>query len=238
VVSLNDQEISNLFRMPVLVRNWFFVAICSISSQLIHFLRIRKTFLYIVHLRIGFVIILKGGFNAHDIGDIFEVFSKRVYMPKQFSNLVLSSIPENGDVNIVDIGASNGDFTLYISNLIPRSKVYSYEADPGTFRILQSNMLLNKMGDEKVSIFNKFIYNNSSVGNGIILGKEIECGTLQDILSLLNNIHLLKLDIEGEEFDVLLSLKHDELRKISFITMEIHLHTASYRKNIINYATT
>lgn len=117
----------------------------------------------------------------------------------------------------VDVGANIGSFTVLASAEIG-TKTYCFEPVPNTFKQLERNIALNKIQD-KVSLFNiglasstgelYFSNNKNSTMNQVELsGSEnnefqlISVNTLNNLLTEALPI-LLKIDVEGFEFEVL-----------------------------------
>jgi len=125
---------------------------------------------------------------------------------------------------IVDIGANIGFFTFYAHMKFPKSKIISVEANPNNFKILQKNINENKLSD-CVRIFNNVIssskgkqpfylstnpgWSSSYKKRGSENGEMIYLVPLSlSKLFQLNNINrvdVLKIDIEGAEYDILLN---------------------------------
>jgi methyltransferase, FkbM family len=125
---------------------------------------------------------------------------------------------------VVDIGANVGFFTVLLGAQVGATgKVYAYEANPYIFKYLSDNISLNYL-QGCVKLENKAIYSetkkisfsvcNRYMGNSSIHKHDSsyfenyidECETievdaiaLEDQLSHVSNIDLLKIDIEGGE---------------------------------------
>ena len=125
---------------------------------------------------------------------------------------------------IVDIGANIGLFTFYAKIKFPNSKIFSVEANPDNFKILEKNINENKLRD-CVRVFNNvcssFIgkqpfylstnpgwsssYNKRGAENGQMI--YLEPLSLSKLFQLnnINRVDVLKIDIEGAEYDILLN---------------------------------
>lgn len=116
----------------------------------------------------------------------------------------------------VDIGANIGSYTILASAEVG-SKSFSFEPIPITFKQLKENVVLNNIGS-KVTLLNiglaskkgKLYFSNekdTSLNHVEIINSNnnlipIEVDTLDNKLSGLNPL-LLKIDVEGFEFDIL-----------------------------------
>lgn len=175
-------------------------------------------------------------------GGIYEIFGRRDYEFGGLKNCIF-----------VDVGANIGDSALYAALQPHVNYVYAYEPFPETNNFLKENIKLNAELEKKISVFsygwgseNKemeiFFHSDSasSVVNSVcdfFNEKQGENKTKKtkllikkssEILSSLFDKHqeekfVLKLDIEGAEYDVLEDLHQSGLlSKVSVIMLEWH----------------
>jgi len=142
---------------------------------------------------------------------------------------------ENIDTSgtVVDAGANVGFFTLYAASR-GASRIYSIEPDTQPFFYLKKNFEKNP----SVILINKamtpncdgtyFHHAESSVASSqknsspnSIMGF-VESINIDTILSIEPEIHLLKLDIEGTEYDVLENMQVTHFDKIHQFFIEFH----------------
>jgi FkbM family methyltransferase len=133
--------------------------------------------------------------------------------------------------NLVDVGANLGIFSITARLIFPNSVIHCYEPNSQNLKFLNDNgTVFNfKVFNEAVSLNNgraTLIYSskhdtaanlkNSSSGDIVV-------SDLSTIIKRLDgqNIDLLKLDCEGQEFQILRDIK--SLKTIRFITLEYHL---------------
>ena len=173
----------------------------------------------------------------HQGDDLFpivcEIFYDRVY-ERDFVRLNI------GDI-VVDIGANYGVFSLY-SQLFKPNRVYSIEPVKSTFEALEKN--LKKYGvtciNKSISSENGFENfavtgvngNNYSLKNSeghhpsLMLNQEIVESTTINSLILdyeIPYINFLKVDCEGGEYDLFLSIDKDYLKnRIQKVAIEYH----------------
>jgi FkbM family methyltransferase len=141
------------------------------------------------------------------------------------------AIKKNGVV--VDLGAHRGLFGKQMKTLF-NSNCFLIEADPYLYR----NIAL----DEKIKVFNyaiagesgeiKFhLHHNpeentikSHTGTGVKETVTVEAITLESFLKQnnLNDVNILKVDIEGAEFEMFKTLRDETLMNIHLITIEFH----------------
>jgi FkbM family methyltransferase len=138
---------------------------------------------------------------------------------------------------IIDCGANVGISTIYFKKLYPESVVYSIEADPKIFNLLEMNIknfgfydviLKNKAVwvDDKVVAFKQEGGHSGVVIESIGAAKEgigipVKGMRLRDLLNQFDRIDLLKLDIEGAENLVLFDCGN-VLAKCDHIFVEWH----------------
>lgn len=140
---------------------------------------------------------------------------------------------------ILDCGSNIGISVLRFKQLYPDSRITAFEPDPTLCQLLQRNIVQNKISDvevveaavwtQKGSLVFEQSPNNDSQSGRILeisglkpsnqrhqLVKSID---LSDYLT--ENVDLLKLDIEGAEFEVLESCK-EHLHCVKQIMLEVH----------------
>jgi len=177
--------------------------------------------------------------NSSDIFVLKEVYSKKVYGEKPYGV-------------VLDIGANIGAFCVYAS--ATANKIYAFEPESSNYRQLLKNIQLNKkcekiiplkvaVGREskKVYIY-KGIFNKgaSSVIYKITDEREVaEIRGLSNMMDTLgiNKVDLLKIDIEGGEYDLLYGLPKEEFKKIDRIILEYHYVDGESYVDLKNYLT-
>ncbi|MBI0577793.1 FkbM family methyltransferase [Neobacillus cucumis] len=149
-----------------------------------------------------------------------------------------------GDV-VVDIGANVGLFSILAGYLVGDSgKVYCFEANKSIFQFLQDNISMNWLR-KTVHPFNKAIYSSQDIltftidaGNHTLstlyevdqwnkngyhdslIQVQVESEPLDNYFNQIDHIRLLKMDIEGAEYDAFLGMEkfltHGKIENISF----------------------
>lgn len=199
--------------------------------------------------------------NSFDVRMIKETY---IYEPYSHAKI------NKGDV-IVDIGAHIGTFSIQAGHKTGKTgTVFAYEPMPDTFDILQKNIVANSLQDvviphqlgisknegcRKFNIFKddgklcsqscSFYQNQSDViganENETII---VECITLDSIFERnnLNWIDFLKIDCEGEEYDLIFNTSDIYLKKIGQMCIEYHDYLSRYnhqdlidRLSILNF---
>lgn len=147
---------------------------------------------------------------------------------------------------VMDIGANIGYFTVLLGYLVGSSgKVIAYEANPEIFSILQDNVSLNYLFDH-VQVINRAVYSTRTVlpfhisrkfiGNSSInkhdenytknypgdsfIEIQLTAEPLDIYLSTIEKVDLIKIDIEGGEYQCFLGMEkllHEgRIKKIIF----------------------
>jgi len=137
---------------------------------------------------------------------------------------------------ILDCGAHIGLASLYFATRYPNARIYAYEADTAIAKMLADNV--KEFGLRQVTVHPQAIwihtdgisFNNSGDDSGHIDEKQetkpkTSSFRLKDFLSD-NCVDLLKLDIEGAEYEVIKDCD-GVLSNVSNIIMEVHKFTKS-----------
>lgn len=139
---------------------------------------------------------------------------------------------------VIDAGANVGFFG-FLCNKNGSKKIYCIEPDPYPFYYLNKNfknqsnvVLINKAMTEKNEILSFSLNLDASIGssaekhtkadNSFVIKKETI--TIKDILKIEEELNLVKLDIEGSEFEVIEDLTSDEFSKINQFFIEFHFN--------------
>lgn len=140
---------------------------------------------------------------------------------------------------IVDIGANIGCFSLYAWSKNKKAKIFAVEPENNNFRILKHNVHINN-ADLNISCLNfalagesglQKLYldketnsgKNSFFGHGRFM--EVEALSLEHLFmhAQIEHCDLLKVDIEGGEYDVMYKSSDEIFNKISHIILEWHV---------------
>ena len=162
-----------------------------------------------------------------DSSDSLRLSTNGVFEP--YTTEVIKQNISNGDL-VMDIGANIGYFTLIMAKGIRENgKVFSFEPEPKNFELLKKNVEINNYSNvilEKKAIGNKtgiaklyladrknnIFYSGmhrifrsdlvSQISNPVSINIIKLDDYLQD-LKFIKKIRLIKIDVEGAEFDVL-----------------------------------
>jgi FkbM family methyltransferase len=164
----------------------------------------------------------------HGVWELTETFLKEDY--GDFS-------VKNGTV--IDVGAFIGDTAIYFATKGAK-RVLAFEPAPPTFHIAQENIKMNKL-QNAIEIRNKavgrregeekFRFTSSRPGGSSMVFPDtrpsryyqVKTTTLNQVMSEVGYVDLLKMDCEGAEYQILpLALKDGNLKNISNIILEVH----------------
>jgi FkbM family methyltransferase len=137
-------------------------------------------------------------------------------------------------ITIIDCGANIGLATIYFKMNFPDANILSFEPDPAIFSALKQNIDSFGYSDiicknEAVSDKDNFLDFWSEGGHsGMITNKtgienavKVKATRLKSILKTYEQITFLKIDIEGEEVNVIPDIA-DELKKVDYLFLEYH----------------
>jgi FkbM family methyltransferase len=238
-------EVGEIPKVVITFKNWW-----------VYFLNISRlpNAETVCRLRNGTKFIIRA--NSFDIRMI-----KEVYIHKSYHHLEINE----GDI-VVDIGAHIGTFSIMAGCKIgKKGVVYAYEPVPTTFEILKKNVNINSLQDivipckqgisnesgkkdfftfgkgDKTLFHSSSFYREQTEVIDATVGEKIkvECITLEDIFEIngLDIIDILKMDCEGEEYNLLFGTSEEYLRKINKMCIEYHDYLSSCynHQDIIRY---
>lgn len=143
----------------------------------------------------------------------------------------------------VDIGANIGAVSLYVDDFnkskdadTPDIKVYAVEPEPNNLELLRANIEQNPTHD--ITVVDKAIWwqkqdvviSNRGGNSSIVdekLGDRVQAITIEDLFNQykIKEADVMKIDIEGAEYDLLIRTPVDVLMKIKFLTLEFDKNT-------------
>ncbi|MDB4037950.1 FkbM family methyltransferase [Candidatus Thioglobus sp.] len=174
--------------------------------------------------------------SSSDMTLIYEILLKSKYKSEYY-------LPQKLNPKVIfDIGGNIGITAVYMAKLFPMAIIYTFEPMPENFEILQKNIkqyenikafnfgLGSKNGNFKV-------YLNSDLENygGVSFYPDSNANQEESFISCevknineiiknlgIKSIDLIKIDTEGAEYDILITLKEAILRKTTWIVGELH----------------
>lgn len=170
---------------------------------------------------------------------------KEIYLGDIYAMEILcNALPSNP--NVIDVGANVGIFSLRLLALKPDATVVAYEPMPSNFEVLQRNAEINPQACDNFRVFQRAVTGGSDFEQTIYFNPEksftptasliesfdssnresiqVKTDSLDSIVAEhgMDRIHLLKLDCEGSEFDILDGASPKLIARIDIIVMEVH----------------
>ncbi len=167
-----------------------------------------------------------------------------IFLRKEYGDIEPASI-------IVDLGANIGTFAIYAAMNAPNVQVFAYEPMPEFFQLMQRNVSLNGL-EGSIQCINSAVAGDSTERELIVAAPGLHFPTLvpresatakqsvrvpcTDLVSILDSHHLpridlLKMDVEGAEYDILYGLSADAFHRIRALRMEYH-NLEGARRNV------
>lgn len=167
--------------------------------------------------------------NAINIDGVYEVDELEVF----FDWLKHLNVDTIFNGSALDVGANIGNHSLYFSDYF--SNVFSFEPQPLTFELLQINSTLTN----NIKCFNfglsssekkeSFVVDQNNIGGshivseGASIGVNLNLKTLDSMIDVICfPVRLIKIDVEGHEYEVLLGAKEVILKHQPIIIFEQH----------------
>jgi len=140
---------------------------------------------------------------------------------------------------VIDLGGHKGIFSVFAATSAKDVKVYSFEASPENFAYLSHNISLNNLsnvrafnvavggrdGETTLNLHednaqNSLLQRSSLQSVGSI---KVETWSLARVLkTVASQVNLLKMDIEGMEYEALFSCPDEYLQRVERIALEYH----------------
>lgn len=154
---------------------------------------------------------------------------------------------------ILDAGAHIGLFSLYVKAFNPVARIYALEPEEENFMLLQKNLTANRLRD--IRIFKAALAGRTGSGelvleadsinhrladmdgkNDAVKSVKVQVYSLEDFISMVNIpcLGLLKMDIEGGEYEVLENISAGGFEKIHNIILEYHEYSGHNHKELEN----
>ena len=139
---------------------------------------------------------------------------------------------------MLDLGANVGLFSLMAASVHPRARVFAYEPGVPNLRMLEVNRLMNASLSDRIVVrteavggetrIAKFFYDEvNPQAAGICYPKgtpsDVQVRAFSEVLeSLPDSVALVKMDIEGAEYEVLERTPRALWGRVHVLCLEIH----------------
>lgn len=210
-----------LFRAIKVLKNWHMFPIV--------YFRLTKKSKVIFETKNGLKLVIRTDPRSTDIHVFTEIWLENLYTIPRFEIGIK-------DV-VIDVGAHVGMFSIFASQFCKKGQVYSYEPAKENFNVLNENLsknritnvrAYNKAGSSKKGKMRFYLSGDDFAAHSLYSKSEkwieVETTTLKDIFNdnKLETCNFLKMDCEGAEYDMLMNLPEDYLKKIRKICLEYH----------------
>lgn len=204
--------------------------------------------LIVYHLRNGVELLLRA--RSYD-----AVICKEIWIDKVYTSTPGFSILD--DWVIADVGGHIGIFSVFATTRAKGVKVYTFEPSPENFAILSRNIERNKLSNVKVFNVavggrdgNSILHLYPDGGQHTFLQRsdptlcsvreiKVETWSIARMLqTIAAPVDLLKMDIEGMEYEALLSCRWEDLQRIERIALEYHdiwVHTPHRVSELVDF---
>ena len=183
-------------------------------------------------------------------------FNPAIFFNDTLSNeIMINGVYEEEELNLIsniidkeifiDVGANIGNHTLYFRNSF--KKIYSFEPHPKTYKLLQ----LNTEDTPNIEVFNFGLSNEKKTkkisfeaaqnvaGEGFHKehkqGRVVFFERFDDLYNFENSISFIKIDVEGNELDVLKSMKKNLENNSPIISLEFDMQDFTNNNEIISF---
>jgi FkbM family methyltransferase len=167
---------------------------------------------------------------------------------------VLEKLSKLNPKVIIDGGANTGCYSLLVSKLMPTTSIFSFEPVKSTFEDLEKTV----NGCENITLINKGLYKDkcskeiniypSNTHSSLFdIKRSSDENSNKQTISLIkgddflneqqiNEVDLLKIDVEGAEYDALLGFEeHIKAKKIKMVQFEYGYINITTRKLLIDF---
>jgi len=191
--------------------------------------------LRLLEFRNGLNVIIRGGSNEWSV--VHEVLFVGGY---QKALKWLADRPESAPV-VMDLGANIGIFSMLAARANPTARVFSYEPGPPNIRINLMNMLANPDLAARIELTEAAIggtsgeahwnFDSENPGGSSLANGGSRTGDLvkvslvafaDAVAKLPGDIALVKMDIEGSEWDVLARTPKETWDRVQSVALELH----------------
>lgn len=165
---------------------------------------------------------------------LYEIFADDAY------DLDALCAGVDADAVVLDVGGQIGSFSLAIARTLPRARIHVYEASPTSAGYISRNVVANGLKDRievhsealssQVGDFTFRDSGDASGHNGLTAPDEIGGTTVtvpavpfdQAVARAGGEVQIVKMDVEGAEYDIVLSSSPASWTAVRKVVMEYH----------------
>ena len=216
---------------------------------------ISKNFRYFYNFVLASFVRANFNYKSHKFKKLYK-FNPAIFFNDTLSNeIMINGVYEEEELNLIsniidkeifiDVGANIGNHRLYFRNSF--KKIYSFEPHPKTYKLLQfntediPNIEVFNFGlsnlKKKLNILFQSVKNVAGQGfqNEHKQGHEVFFERFDDLYNFENSISFIKIDVEGNELDVLRSMKKNLENNSPIISLEFDMKNFTNNNEIISF---
>ena len=222
--SYRKNKLRTLFQMVQRIHNWP-------TAFTLRLFRSQRAGLRLLAFRDGFNVVLRTGSRDWDV--LHEIFFAGSYS-RAFE--FAACLPPGGSV--LDLGGNIGFFSLTCARHAPGTRIFTYEPGPPNFRMFEMNCLANPDLGARIELRREAVggtarednwfFDEANPGGSSLFGQQgkpcrVKIAAFADIIaSLPRPIALVKIDVEGAEYEILEQTPPETWRDIPAISLELH----------------
>lgn len=184
----------------------------------------------------GVQVCLRSGevFFVNSLLDLWVI--KETVIDRQYE---AASVALQKDWVVVDIGAAMGDYTVWAASQVPQGRVVAIEPHPDSMRMLEENLRINQIqnavtyemavsgmgGPKELNLIgSSSVLHSTAVPIHSGRSTKVATLTLSELLDQagISICNYLKMDCEGEEYNILFQTPPEVLSRVERICMEVH----------------
>jgi FkbM family methyltransferase len=196
----------------------------------------RRSCLRLLEFRDGMNVILRGGTNEWSI--VHELFFAGGYA------MALNWLAARRETEpyVLDLGGNIGLFALLAARSNPKARIVSFEPGPPNFRLFRMNMLANPEWARQIELREEAVAGTSgkavwnfkpddpggsslqpTIGESSHHSTTVQMTAFADCVAKApGDVALVKMDIEGAEWDVLAKTPAEAWARVQAVALEIH----------------
>ncbi len=191
----------------------------------------QRTGLRLLALRNGLNVVLRTGTRDWDV--LHEiVFAGGYARALEFVSRFATG------ASVLDLGGNIGLFSLDCARRAPGARIYAYEPGPPNFRIFEMNCLANLDPGSRIELRREAVggaareddwfFDEDNPGGSGLFGKQgkhyrVKIAAFADVIANLPKpIALVKMDVEGAEYEILEQTPPEIWRDIAAVSLELH----------------
>lgn len=172
----------------------------------------------LLHLRNGMIVYVRDS-RSKDLSAIREVIGRNDYH--------LENISLREGAVVFDIGANIGTFSMMAKKSYPTATIFAIEPHPENFTLLQKNAPFAISNQAAVTGHTgsvEFRSTGSPIGFRVQQdgGLIVPSISLDELTASCDSIDLVKMDVEGSEYDIFQHVSPETFRKVTNFLVEAH----------------